>query len=33
MSETPANAPVDPGELSDRLRALRARFHELRGRL
>jgi hypothetical protein len=33
MSETPASPPIDPNELSDRLRSLRARFDELRGRL
>jgi hypothetical protein len=33
MTETPENIPLDSAELSERLRALRGRFDELRGRL
>lgn len=33
MSETTAEARIEPGELRERLRALRERFGELRGRL
>jgi hypothetical protein len=33
MSETHGSLPLDSGELSERLHALRARFDELRGRL
>ncbi len=33
MSETPATGPIDTSELSERLRDLRDRFDELRGRL
>jgi hypothetical protein len=33
MSETPTSTPIDSSELSDRLRSLRTRFDELRGRL
>jgi len=33
MSESPEIPPVDAGELKEQLRALEARFGELRGRL
>jgi hypothetical protein len=33
MSEMPTQVTVDAGELEERLRALRARFSEFRGRL
>lgn len=33
MTETPADVPLDAGELMEQLSALRARFGELRGRL
>jgi len=33
MSEKDANTPLDPSELRERLRGLRGRFEEFRGRL
>jgi len=33
MSESIDSVTLDPGELAERLRALRARFTEFRGRL